>query len=230
MSGRRPARAGQEPIPPRSSSWRLAASLGTLVLVALTLNCGGGRTSAPPPAPAKRFPAAVFDGLGLGMARSEVARLHPIRPSLTDSGQHRRLWLYARPGEYSVDLRFSEDSDAAKLSRIDVHFQPGGDARADQYIARYEAALGAPDARRRKADINAYGDRSHDQYETIWSDATQYVFLTERVPIAGAGAARPAFFLTVKKKEITATGPPTGYVPPPPPKGKDGKPIEESPF
>ncbi len=202
--------------------------LAALVLLLLPLACGGGKRVAPPPAPPKHFPNAVFDGLGLGMSRAEVARLHPIRPTLTDSGKNRELWLYARPGEFSVDLLFSEDRDDARLMRIDVHFQPEAEATSDRYIARYEAVLGAPDARRRKAVTNAYGDRQHDQYETIWSDATQYVFLTERVPVAGS--ARPAFFLTVKKKEITATGPPTGYVPPPPPKGKDGKPIEESPF
>ena len=170
----------------------------------------------------------LFDGLSLGMTRAEVARGHAIRAALTSTGKSRRLWVYDRPGEFSADLTFKEDSDTAPLARVDVHFGPG-ETTSDQFIARFEKDLGPPEARRRKADINAYGDRAHDQYETIWSDPTQYVFLTERVP-AGESSGRPVFFLTIKRKEITATGPPTGYVPPPPPKGKDGKPIDESPF
>ena len=105
------------------------------------------------------------------------------------------------------------------LSRIDVHFGPSS-ATPEEYIGRFERNLGPPEVRRRKAVINAYGDQRHDQYDTIWSDATQYVFLTERVPTRGGGK-RPVYYLTVKKKEITAKGPPTGYVPPPPPPRED---------
>jgi hypothetical protein len=108
-----------------------------------------------------------------------------------------------------------------------VHFGRS-DATPDQFIDRFRRTLGDPDVIRRKATINAYGDQRHDQYDTIWSDATQYVFLTERQPAEGAGGS-PAYFLTVKQKEITATGPPTGYVPPPPPEDEEGK-AEEPPF
>jgi hypothetical protein len=208
---------------------RVARSLGVAIAWALVLaGCGGHDRKGGQEAAARRFPVPLFDGLSLGMTRGEVAKSHPIRPALTSSGKTRRLWVYDRPGEFSADLAFKEDSDTAPLARVDVHFPPG-ETTSDQFIARFERELGPPDARRRKADINAYGDRSHDQYETIWSDPTQYLFLTERVP-AGESRGRPVFFLTIKRKEITATGPPTGYVPPPPPKGKDGKPIEESPF
>ena len=201
---------------------------GVAVLVLVGLGCGGGGSGTPHTPPAKRFPAPIFDGLALGMQRAEVARVHPIRAALTAAGKDRRVWVCSSPGEYNADLTFSEDSDTARLARIDVHFGPT-QATPDQFIARFETTLGPPDVRRRQAAINAYGDPSHDQYETIWSDSTQYVFLTERAP-AGSRSAPPVYFLTVKKKEITATGPPTGYVPPPAPKGKDGKPVEESPF
>ena len=194
----------------------------------LGLACGGGSARTPTPPPPKRFPVPIFDGLALGMARGEVARVHPIRSSVTAAGRNRRIWIYDKPGDYTADLIFPDGGEDAKLLRIDVHFGPRG-TTPDEFIARFEATLGPPEARRRKADINAYGDPGHDQYETIWSDASQYVFLTERVP-AGGRPGPTAYFLSVKRKEITATGPPTGYVPPPPPKGKDGKPVEESPF
>jgi hypothetical protein len=202
------------------------ATLLALGLVAL--GCGSRGTSGPPPPPPKRFPAPIFDGLSLGMTRAEVGRAHPIRPALTSAGRSRRVWIYSRPGEYTVELTFPENRDDARLARIDVHFGRS-DATPEQYIGRFEARLGSPDVRRSKARINAYGDARHDQYDTVWSDATQYVFLTERVPAAGRAGA-PVYFLTVKRKETMAKGPPTGYVPPPPPKGKDGKPIEEPIF
>jgi hypothetical protein len=208
---------------------------GALVGVALALavallpaGCGAGGSRARQAPAQKRFPSPIFDGLALGMRRDEVARLHPIRPALTSAGKTRLVWVCERPGDYAADLTFSDPSEESRLNRIDVHFGPS-DESPDRFIDRFRPTLGEPEVLRRKADINAYGDRSHEQYETIWSDATQYVFLTERVPL-GSPSARPAYFLTVKKKEITATGPPTGYVPPPPPKGKDGKPVEESPF
>lgn len=214
-------------------SWIGAGARGAAVAAALAAalaaqGCGGGGARTPPPPPPKRFPAPIFDGLSLGMRRDEVARVRPIRPALTSEGRNRIVWVCERPGDYAADLTFSDPTEQARLKRIDVHFGPS-DASPEQFIERFRATLGEPEVRRRKADINAYGDRSHEQYETIWSDSTQYVFLTERVPL-GSPAAKPAYFLTVKKKEITATGPPTGYVPPPPPKGKDGKPVEESPF
>ena len=207
-----------------------AALVGPAAALAavLALSCGSRAPQPPQAPPPRRFPAPVFDGLSLGMPRSEVARVHPIRPALTAAGRNRLVWVYERPGEYAIDLTFPGNSDGARLSRIDVHFGPS-DASADEYIARFERMLGPPDLRRRKAAINAYGDAWHDQFDTIWSDATQYVYLTERVPTGGRNP-RSVYFLTVKKKEITATGPPTGYVPPPPPKGKDGKPVDESPF
>lgn len=206
-----------------------SALAGVAVLAwAATPACGSRQSKAPPSPPPKRFPAPLFDGLALGMTRAEVARVHPMRPSLTAAGKNRRVWVCDRPGDYSADLTFSENSDAARLERIDVHFGPS-DANSEEYIARFERTLGAPDVRRRKAAINAYGDAWHGQYDTIWSDSIQYVYLTERVPVGGRNP-RSVYFLTVKKKEITATGPPTGYIPPPPPKGKDGKPVDESPF
>ncbi len=222
----RPSGLGRGGPRPRGAT---AALLGLLALGlgALASACGSRGPSEPPPPPPKRFPVPIFDGLSLGMTHAEAGRVHPIRPALTSAGKNRRVWIYSRPGEYTVELTFPENRGDARLARIDVHFGRS-DATPEQYIGRFEAMLGSPDVRRRKAQINAYGDARHDQYDTIWSDATQYVFLTERVPAAVRGS--PAYFLTVKRKEITAKGPPTGYVPPPPPKGKGGKPIEEPIF
>jgi hypothetical protein len=197
-------------------------------LLAGGLGCdyfGGGKApTAPPP---KRFPSPIFDGLSLGMTRAQAARQHSLRSILTAGGRNRRVWVYSRPEDYRVELTFADAAESSKLQRIDVHFAPGG--TSDGYIARFERLLGPPDARRKKAGINAYGDAWHEQFDTIWSDSTQYVFLVERIPESGRGT-RPIFFLTVKKKELAATGPPTGYVPPPPPKGKDGKPVDEEIF
>jgi hypothetical protein len=205
---------------------RRLLACAALALVAVA--CGLGGSKRPKVPPSKTFPSPIFDGLSLGMPRSDVEQVHAIRPALTSAGRNRRVWIYQRPGDYAVELTFPESKPSARLSRIDVHLGPSG-ATPDQYIGRFERELGPPEVRRRKAVINAYGDQRHDQYDTIWSDSTQYVFLTERVPIGGR-TARPVYYLTVKKKEITAKGPPTGYVPPPPPKGEDGKPIEEPIF
>jgi hypothetical protein len=197
-------------------------------LIGAGLGCDffrGGKAPSPPPP--KRFPSPIFDGLWLGMTRTQAAREHPLRSILTAAGRNRRVWTYSRPEEHRVELTFADADEAAKLERIDVHFAPGGSS--DGYIGRFERLLGAPEARRKRAAINAYGDAWHEQFDTIWSDSTQYVFLIERVPEAARGA-RSVFFLTVKKKELAATGPPTGYVPPPPPKGKDGKPVDEDIF
>ena len=199
-------------------------SAGILLLAtALPQGCGGGKEEEAPPA-AKRFPSPGFDGLSLGMTHEQVAKVRPIRPTRSASGRSRRIWIYDSPDGHSAELTFENDAGASRLARIDVHFGPSG-ASSDHYIARFSRRFGTPDVTRRKAGFNAYGDLRHDQYDTIWSDATQYVYLTERVPISGTG--RPVYYLTVKKKEITATGAPTGYVPPPPPEGAE---EEESIF
>ncbi|OLC55150.1 MAG: hypothetical protein AUH92_02730 [Acidobacteria bacterium 13_1_40CM_4_69_4] len=170
----------------------------------------------------------MFDGLWLGMTRDEAARAHPMRPALTSAGKTRLVWIYDRPGEYAVELTFPANRPEAKLARIDVHF--GANQSSSQgTIEALARALGEPDVRRRKATTNAYGDSSHDEYDTIWSDADQYVFVTERVPLQGRSGPS-VYYVSVKRKELVPTGPPTGYVPPPPPKGKDGKPVEEPIF
>ncbi|MCZ6696089.1 MAG: hypothetical protein O7A63_06045 [Acidobacteria bacterium] len=189
-----------------------------ILLAALFQGCGGGKTEVEAPPAAKRFPSPLFDGLSLGMTRERVAEVRPIRPSLSPSGRSRRIWIYDSGDGHSAELTFEENAGTSRLTRIDVHFGPSG-VSSDQYIARFSRRFGAPDVTHRKAGINAYGDHRHDQYDTIWSDATQYVFLTERVPTSGK--ERPVYYLTVKKKEITAAGAPTGYVPPPPPKGAE---------
>lgn len=208
---------------------RGSARLAGVAVAALLLGggCGGSGGNAPAPAPVKRFPSPVFDGLTLGMVRAEAGRIQPIRRALTSAGRTRRVWIYEKRGEYSAELTFDDVTADATLSRIDVHFGHS-EAGPQEYIDRFSRIFGAPEVTRRKAVINAYGDQRNEQYDTIWSDATQYVFLTERVPISGRG--RPVYYLTIKKKEITATGPPTGYVPPPAPVGEDGKPVEEAPF
>ena len=204
----------------------LAAALLALGLLAA---CGGGET---PPAsagatPVKRFPAPIFDGLSLGMTRAEAVRVRPMRASLTASGKNPRVWLYDKAGDYSVQLTFSGRSESDRLKRIDVHYgrEAGG---IGPFLARLEGRYGTPEVRRRQAVINSYGDSAHEQYETIWSDADQYVFLTERLPPPGRNGT-PAYFLTIKKKELGTTGPPTGYVPPPA-LDEDGNPVEEQVF
>ncbi len=207
---------------------RFAGVAACAALALAVPGCGLGGSKRSSPSPSKVFPSPLFDGLSLGMTRSQVADVHPIRPALTAAGKTRLVWIYERPGDFAAELTFPENKESARLLRIDIHFGPS-DTSPDDYIGRFERLLGSPEVRRRKAVINAYGDQAHDQYDTIWSDTRQYVFLTERVPV-GERRARPVYYLTVKRKEITAKGPPTGYVPPPPPKGKDGKPVEEPIF
>jgi len=197
--------------------WRLLAASHLLLAATFVQGCGGGKEEAAPPA-AKRFPAPLFDGLSLGMTRQQVAKVRPIRPTRSSSGRSRKIWIYDSPDGHSAELTFENDEGSSRLARIDVHFGRSG-ISSDRYIARFSRRFGEPDVTRRKAEINAYGDHRHDQFDTIWSDADQYVYLTERVPISGKG--HPVYYLSVKKKEITATGPPTGYVPPPPPEGSE---------
>jgi hypothetical protein len=202
--------------------------MAALFAIGVSVSCRKETKPPPPPAvPVKRFPSPIYDGLALGMTRAQATRLHAMRPSLTSSGRNLRVWVYTgRDGE-TVHLTFAGRDSDDPLRRIDVHFGPnrGG---AEVYIDRFEKLLGEPDVRRRQADINAYGDRAHDQYDTIWSDDTQYVFLTERVPRKGH-IGKPVYYLTVRRKQLSATGPPTGYVPPPA-VDKDGNPIEEPVF
>jgi hypothetical protein len=213
----------------RSFFLRSKAPAACAALLVLCAACtgGGGRKEAAAP-PVKKFPAPLFDGLALEMTRDEVARGHPIRPTLTSAGKTRLVWVYDKPREYTVELTFKESQPGARLQRFDVHFGTN-EAASQRSIETLVRTLGEPDVRRRKAMTNAYGDRFHDQYDTVYSDADQYVFVTERVPIEGRRGPT-VHYVTVKKKELVAKGPPTGYVPPPPPKGKDGKPIEEPVF
>jgi len=201
--------------------------MAALGLAATLLACGGGGNPAPPAPPAaKHFPAPIFDGLRLGMTRAEATRVRPMRPTLTGGGKNLRIWVYDT-GDYAVHLTFSGRDESDPLKRIDVHYgrESGG---IGPFLARLEERYGAPDVRRRQAVINSYGDKAHEQYETIWSDADQFVFLTERLPPPGKNGA-PAYFVTIKKRELGATGPPTGYVPPPA-VDEDGNPVEEQVF
>ena len=192
--------------------------------------CGRApEVAAPAAAPAsKRLPSPVFDGLSLGMTRAEVARLHPIRPAITASGKSLRLWVYERKGDYIAHLSFPDRAESARLERIDVHYGKTAEG-ADEFIGRFETRFGAPEVRRRAPVMSSYADKRHRQFETIWSDDAQYVFLTERVPLPGR-SGKPVYYLTIKKKEITAKAPPTGYIPPPPPVDDEGRPIEEPIF
>jgi len=171
----------------------------------------------------QRLPSPIFDGLDLGMTRAEVQKRHGIRPSRPAGGRNMRVWLYDRKGDYTVRLTFSGSGRASRLQRIDVHFG-WRSIRAEQFIARYEAKYGKPDVMRRRAIIPAYGDAKHDQLDTIWSDSSHFVHLTEKTPVEGS-RGRTAYFLTVKEREIAAAGPPTGYVPPPPPEGEEEEPL-----
>ena len=224
----RQSRAMMLPFAPMRTSTRLLGAAACALALLVTGACGGGgEPVSQAPAP-KRFPRPLFDGLWLGMTRTDAAAAHPIRPALTDSGRNRLVWIYDRPGEYAVELTFPENRSDAPLARFDVHFGKNREA-SERTVAILSRSLGDPDVRRQKAATNAYGDHLHDQYDTVWSDVAQYVFVTERVPMEGRSGVAD-YFVTVKKKELRPTGPPTGYVPPPPPKGKDGKPVEESPF
>jgi len=171
----------------------------------------------------QRLPSPIFDGLDLDMTRAQVQKRHSIRPSRPAGGRNMRVWLYERKGDYTVRLTFSGTGRKSRLERIDVHFG-WRSTKADQFIARYENRYGEPDERRRRAIIPAYGDAKHDQLDTIWSDDSRYVHLTEKVPADG-NRGRTAYFLTVKEREIAAAGPPTGYVPPPPPEGQEEEPL-----
>ena len=203
--------------------------LRLVVLVALSAAACDREPEVTPAAPTvKRLPSPVFDGLSLGMTRAEVARVHSIRPAITAAGKSLRLWVYERKGDYVVHLTFPDRSEGARLSRIDVHYGRTAESAAE-FIGRFEARLGTPDVRRREPVVSSYADRAHRQFETIWSDDGQYVFLTERVPLPGRGGA-PVYYLTIKKKQITAKAPPTGYIPPPPPVDDEGRPIEEPIF
>ncbi len=206
----------------------LVALLAPLALAGL---CACGETKAPapppPPPPAKHFPAPLFDGLSLGMTRAEAAHVHPIRSAVTSGGRTLRVWIYERKGESTVHLTFDGRAESDTLKRIDVHYGPTA-IPADQFIGQFRSSFGEPEVLRRKAVVNSYGDRAHNQFETIWSDATQYVFLTERVPLPGR-PGQPVYFLTMRGKTLSAKGPPTGYVPPPA-LDEDGNPIEEPVF
>jgi len=53
----------------------------------------------PAAAAGEALPGAIFDGLELGMERTEVARTHAIRPTLTENGRRGRVWVTNRAGE-----------------------------------------------------------------------------------------------------------------------------------
>lgn len=200
--------------------------LAGCALAAVLAACGGKAPAPAPAAPAKHFPAPVFDGLSLGMTRAEATRVRPMRSSLTAGGRNPRVWIYDT-GDYVAHLTFSGRDDSDRLERIDVHYgrETGG---IEPFLARLIQRYGEPDVKRRQAVINSYGDKAHEQYETIWSDDEQYVFLTERLPPPGRNGA-PAYFVTIKKRELSAKGPPTGYVPPPA-VDENGNPVEEQVF
>jgi hypothetical protein len=197
----------------------LAAAAGALAACSL----GDGEDAVDTAQVAPRLPSPIFDGLDLGMTRAAVQNKHGIRPSRPAGGRNMRVWLYERRGDYTVQLTFSGTRRDSRLQRIDVRFG-WRSTDADRFIARYETRFGEPDHRRRKAVIPAYGDAGHDQFDTIWSDATRYVHLTEKAPEEGR-KGRTAYFLTVKEREIVAAGPPTGYIPPPPPEGQEEEPL-----
>jgi hypothetical protein len=197
----------------------IVAAAGTLAACTM----GDGDDAAEATQVVQRLPSPIFDGLDLDMTRAQVQKKHVIRPSRPSGGRNMRVWLYDRRGDYTVRLTFSGTGRRSRLQRIDVHFG-WRSTRADEFIARYERKFGEPDERRRRAIIPAYGDAKHDQLDTIWSDASRYVHLTEKVPAEGS-KGRTAYFLTVKEREIAAAGPPTGYVPPPPPEGQEEEPL-----
>jgi hypothetical protein len=197
----------------------LVAAAGTLAACTM----GDGDDAVEATQVVQRLPSPIFDGLDIDMTRAEVQKKHVIRPSRPSGGRNMRVWLYDRRGDYTVRLTFSGTGRRSRLQRIDVHFG-WRSTRADEFIARYERKFGEPDERRRRAIIPAYGDAKHDQLDTIWSDASRYVHLTEKVPAEGR-KGRTAYFLTVKEREIAAAGPPTGYVPPPPPEGQEEEPL-----
>ena len=210
---------------PIGRAWTVAAA-GT-ALVAL-LACGApAEKPAPDAPPPKVFPRPLFDGLWLGMTRDAAQQVHPMRPAVTAGGRDLKVWVYERKGEYAVHVSFTGRVASDTIRRIDVHYGPT-DEDAEAFIKRVEPAYGTPDVMRRMAIINSYGDKAHRQFETIWSDETQYVFLTERVPMPGR-PGRPVYYLTLRHKELTPKGKPTGYIPPPA-VDEDGNPVEEQVF
>ena len=197
--------------------------------LALFAACGSERSKAPAKsAPAKHFPAPIFEGLSLGMTRAEATRVHGLRASLTSSGKNYRVWVYEKKGDYVAHLTFDGKSESARLERIDVHYGRSNETAA-AVIGRFEARLGAPDFKRREPMVSSYAGAGHRQFETTWSDSTQYVFLIERVPLPGR-KGNPVYYLTIRGRNLAAEGPPTGYVPPPPPLDDEGKPTEEPLF
>ena len=167
---------------------RLLGAAACVLAVLVTGSCGGGGKDVSQAPALKRFPRPLFDGLWLGMTRADAAAAHPIRPALTASGRNRLVWIYDRPGEYTVELTFEENRTDAPLERIDVHFGKNREA-SERTVAILSRSLGDPDVRRQKAATNAYGDHLHDQYDTVWSDAAQYVFPHRRLCTDAEGCA-----------------------------------------
>ncbi len=208
---------------PARSRLLLAILLVAAAVATVACGSGDGDGAAEATQVVQRLPSPIFDGLDLGMTRAQVQKKHRMRPSRPAGGRNMRVWLYDRRGDYTVRLTFSGSGRKSRLQRIDVHFG-WRSTSAEQFIARYERKYGEPDLRRRRAIIPSYGDAKHDQLDTIWSDATHFIHLTEKVPAEGR-KGRTAYFLTVKEREIAAAGPPTGYVPPPPPEGQEEEPL-----
>src|SRR5437867_380755 len=177
-----------------------SAPAACAALLVLASACSVGVKTEPPATHPKKFPAPLFDGLWLGMPRDDAARAHPMRPTLTTAGRSRRVWVYDRSGEYSVELTFPDGRPDAKLERFDVHFG-SNEMVSQRMIGELARTLGDPDVPRRKAMTNAYGDHLHDQYDTVWSDADQYVYVTERTPIAGRRGQTDRL-ISVKRKEL----------------------------
>jgi hypothetical protein len=211
---------------PRGSRAARLAAAG--IALAAILACGG-KAETPEPAgpPPKVFPKPLFDGLWLGMNRDAAQKVHPMRPAVTAGGRDLKVWVYEKKGEYTVMVSFTGRVSTDTIRRLDVHYGPT-DESAEAFIKGFEPMYGTPDVLRRQAVINSYGDKAHRQFETIWSDETQYVFLTERVPMPGK-PGRPVYFLTLRHKELAPVGKPTGYIPPPA-LDEDGNPVEEQVF
>src|SRR5262245_2507851 len=98
----------------RGDAMKQTAQAAGGALLILASACSVGTRTEPPPAPAKKFAIPLFDGLWLGMSRDDAARAHPIRPTLTSAGRNRRVWVYDRSGEYSVELTFPDGGPTAK--------------------------------------------------------------------------------------------------------------------
>ena len=135
-------------------SARTLATTACALILLLCGACGGGGRREEQPPPPRRFPRPLFDGLWLGMTRQDAAGAHPIRPALTAAGRNRLVWIYDRPGEYTVELTFPQNRPEAQLARIDVHLGPGRES-SERTLATLARSLGEPEARRRKAATNA---------------------------------------------------------------------------